>query len=92
MQKFNLLLCVFLAACGGGDDQGPTICGKNYCDDQGHIVFVEHFSTNDEHIKQGRAVAEVDGIVYTNYVPLGKPNEYSSVCEYSVGEFVAGTC
>ena len=92
MKQITLIFTVLLAACGGGDEQGPIICGKNYCDDQGHVIFVEHNATNAEHIKQGRAVLAEDGIAYTNEVPIGKSQDFTAICEFSVGEFVAGSC
>lgn len=38
---------------------------------------------------QGRAVLAEDGITNTNEVPIGKP---AQVFEFSVDEFVAGSC
>lgn len=93
MKQITLIFTVLLAACGGGDEQGPHICHeKFYCDDENRIVSIEHIDININHVNANRAKLEVDQVVYVNEVPIGKVSERTAICEVAVNEFIAGVC
>lgn len=102
MRVIIALTTLTLVACGGGSEvvdgaSAPSVCfgGTMYCDKSGFPVSVEHRGTNAEHVAAGRAVAEVvDGVptAYVGRVPIGRMEDFMSICEVAVGQFSPDAC